>query len=269
MNTTYKEDLVMIVDSHAHYDDEKFDDDRVEVLGRIQDQGVVRVVNPASNLESARKCLKLAESYDFLYTAVGVHPHDAKTFTEETLHEFEEMSRNRKVVAIGEVGLDYYYDLSDRQVQKECFAAQIHLAKMLKLPLIIHDREAHKDVLDIIKAEKGECVGGVFHCFSGSVELAREVLELGFYIALGGAVTFKNAHKPVEVAKYVPDDRLLVETDSPYMTPVPFRGKRNDSGYLIEIIQKLASVRNTTFEMVALKSAINADKLFGLGLDIK
>lgn len=256
----------MIVDSHAHYDDEQFDADRDEVLKRIQQQGVVRVVNPASNLDSARKCIELSETYDFLYCAVGIHPHDSKEFSEETLESIREMASNKKVVAIGEVGLDYHYDFSPQNIQKECFAAQIQLALELKLPLIIHDREAHRDVLDIIKAEKGYEAGGVFHCFSGSVELARTVLDLGFYIALGGAVTFKNAVKPVEVAKYVPADRLLVETDSPYMAPVPYRGKRNDSGYLHEIIQKIAEIRGSDFDVIANTTAQNANRLFGLGL---
>lgn len=256
----------MIVDSHAHYDDEQFDADRDEVLKRIQQQGVVRVVNPASNLDSARKCIELSETYDFLYCAVGIHPHDSKEFSEETLESIREMASNKKVVAIGEVGLDYHYDFSPQNIQKECFAAQIQLALELKLPLIIHDREAHRDVLDIIKAEKGYEAGGVFHCFSGSVELARTVLDLGFYIALGGAVTFKNAVKPVEVAKYVPADRLLVETDSPYMAPVPYRGKRNDSGYLHEIIQKIAEIRSSDFDVIANTTAQNANRLFGLGL---
>ncbi|MDD4402895.1 MAG: TatD family hydrolase, partial [Desulfitobacteriaceae bacterium] len=233
----------MIIDSHAHYDDEQFDIDRNEVLERIQKQGVARVVNPSANVATAEKCLKLAKEYSFFYTAMGIHPHEAKEMSDEVLIKLRDMAGYEKVVAIGEIGLDYHYDFSPRKIQKSCFSAQIRLAKELKLPLIIHDREAHKDIMDIIKAEKAEAVGGVFHCFTGSVEMAREVLDMGFYIALGGAVTFKNAKKPVEVAKFVPNDRLLVETDSPYMTPVPFRGKRNDSGYLEEIIKKLAEIR--------------------------
>jgi TatD DNase family protein len=256
----------MIVDSHAHYDDEQFDPDRAEVLERVRQQGITRVVNPSSNLQSARKCLAIAEAYDFIFTAVGIHPHDASQFSEDAMDTLRQMAENPKVVAIGEVGLDYHYDFSPRPVQKECLAAHIHLAKQLKLPLILHDRESHQDLLDILRAEKAETAGGVFHCFTGSVEMAREVLQMGFYIALGGAVTFKNAIKPVEVGKYVPADRLLIETDSPYMTPVPFRGKRNDSGYLTLIIDKLASIRETTPEQLAYQTAINADKLFHLGL---
>lgn len=258
---------MMIVDSHAHYDDEQFDIDRADVLDRIRRQGVQRVVNPSSNLESARKCLMLAKEFDFVYIAVGIHPHDASQFSQEALDTLRDMARTPKVVAIGEVGLDYHYDLSPRPQQKICLAAHIQLAKELKLPLILHDRESHQDILDMIRAEKADTAGGVFHCFTGSVEMAREVLQMGFYIALGGAVTFKNAHKPVEVARYVPADRLLVETDSPYMTPVPYRGKRNDSGYLHETIGTLAAIRGTTPEQLAFQTARNADRLFGLGLE--
>lgn len=256
----------MIVDSHAHYDDEQFDADRDKVLEKVREKGVVRIVNPSSNIASAEKCLKLANEYDFLYTAVGIHPHDATEISNEALKKLRAMSGNKKVVAVGEIGLDYHYDFSPREIQRSCFASQISLAIELKLPLIIHDREAHKDIMDIIKAEKAYTVGGVFHCFTGSVEMAREVLDLGFYIALGGAVTFKNAKKPVEVAGYVPSDRILIETDSPYMAPVPFRGTRNDSGNLNEIIKKLAEIRNTTSEQIEEITSLNADRLFGLKL---
>jgi len=256
----------MIVDSHAHYDDEQFDTDRADVLKRIQEQDIVRVVNPASNLSSARKCIELSEAYDFVYCAVGIHPHDSQEYSQQSLEIILKMAEHKKVVAIGEIGLDYHYDFSPRDVQKQCFAAHIQLALQLELPLIIHNRESHKDILDIIKAEKGYNAGGVFHCFTGSVEMAKEVLDMGFYIALGGAVTFKNAKRPVDVAKYVPIDRLLVETDSPYMAPVPYRGKRNDSGYLSEIIQKISEIRNTDFNDIAMNTTQNANRLFGLNL---
>lgn len=256
----------MIIDSHAHYDDDQFDNDRAEVLQRIRQQGVVRVVNPASNLASAHRCIQLADAYDIIYAAVGVHPHDASEFSGETLTALKALASHKKVVAIGEVGLDYHYDFSPRAAQKECLAAHVALALELKLPLILHDRESHQDILDILRSEKAHAAGGVFHCFTGSVEMAKEVLEMGFYIALGGAVTFKNARRPVEVAAYVPADRLLVETDSPYMAPVPYRGKRNDSGYLKEIINTLAAIRKTEPEQLALTTAENANRLFGLGL---
>ncbi|NLG87834.1 MAG: TatD family hydrolase [Clostridiaceae bacterium] len=256
----------MLIDSHAHYDDKQFDIDRDMVMKKIESQGVAAVVNPSENLASMRKVLEMSEAYGFLYAALGFHPHNAAEFSIEFLDTIREMSKSGKVVAIGEVGLDYYYDFSPREAQKKCFAAHISVAKELKLPLIIHDRDAHKDVIDIIKAENAGSAGGVFHCFPGSVEMAREVLDAGFYIALGGAVTFKNAKRPVEVAKYVPIDRLLVETDSPYMAPVPYRGKRNDSGYLPVIIEKIAEIRDMEYEQVARATAENACRLFNLRL---
>jgi TatD DNase family protein len=187
-------------------------------------------------------------------------------FTNTSLDTIREMSQSGKVVAIGEVGLDYHYDFSPREAQRECFAAHIGLARELKLPLIIHDRDAHKDVIDIIKSENAGFTGGVFHCFPGSIEMAREVLDAGFYISLGGTVTFKNARKPIEVAKYIPIDRLLVETDSPYMTPVPHRGKRNDSGYLPLIVQKIAEIRNMKVEQITQVTTENTCRLFNLRL---
>lgn len=256
----------MLIDSHAHYDDEKFDIDRDNVMEKIKSQGVAAVVNPSTNLASMRKIQELCESYDFLYAALGIHPHEAVEFSDESLDAIRKMSKSGRVVAVGEVGLDYYYEFSPREAQKECFAAHIGLAKELQLPLIIHDRDAHKDVIDIVKSEDAGSAGGVFHCFPGSIEMAREVLDAGFYISLGGAVTFKNARKPVEVAKYIPIDRLLIETDSPYMTPVPHRGKRNDSGYLPLIIQKIAELRNMEYEQVAQATAENTRRLFNLHL---
>jgi TatD DNase family protein len=256
----------MLIDSHAHYDDERFDIGRDEVMKKIISHGVAAVVNPSTNLASMRKVLEMSESYDFLYAALGIHPHEAVEFSNSSLDAIREMSRSGKVVAIGEVGLDYHYDFSPRETQRECFAAHIGLAGELKLPLIIHDRDAHKDVIDIIKSENANFTGGVFHCFPGSIEMAREVLDAGFYISLGGTVTFKNARKPVEVAKYIPIDRLLVETDSPYMTPVPHRGKRNDSGYLPLIVQKIAEIRNMEVEQVAQVTTENTCRLFNLHL---
>ena len=201
-----------------------------------------------------------------MYCAVGIHPHDSQEYSQQSLEIIRKKAEHKKVVAIGEIGLDYHYDFSPRDVQKQCFAAHIQLALQLELPLIIHNRESHKDILDIVKAEKGYNAGGVFHCFTGSVEMAKEVLDMGFYIALGGAVTFKNAKRPVDVANYVPIDRLIVETDSPYMAPVPYRGKRNDSGYLSEIIQKISEIRNTDFNDIAMNTTQNANRLFGLNL---
>ncbi len=253
-----------MIDSHAHYDDEKFDPDRDEVLKACVSEGVTHIINPGSNLESSRKSIILSEAYPFVYAAVGVHPHDVSECDDRTLGELADLSKRDKVVAVGEIGLDYHYDFSPRTVQKEWFAKQIALARSLGLPLIIHDRESHRDILDIVRAEKGYEVGGVFHCFSGSKEMAREVLELGFRIGIGGALTFKNAHKPAEVVHYAPLDMLLIETDCPYMAPEPFRGKRNWSGLMRPVLRKISEIKNTDEKAVEEATTHNAIRLFGL-----
>lgn len=253
-----------MIDSHAHYDDEKFDPDRDEVLKACVQAGVTHIVNPGSNLESSRKAIALSEQYPFVYAAVGVHPHDASECDENTIEVLTALSQKEKVVAIGEIGLDYHYDFSPREVQKEWFAKQVALARKLGLPIIIHDRESHKDVLDIVRAEKGYEVGGVFHCFSGSREMAREVLDLGFHIGIGGALTFKKAVKPIEVVDYTPMDRLLIETDCPYMTPEPYRGQRNWSGLMRLVVKKIAEIKKMEEGAVEEATALNAIRLFGL-----
>ena len=236
-----------LFDTHTHYDDERFDGDRDEVLKNLQKKDIGLVVNASSDMESSVKSIEFSRKYDYLYSAVGVHPHDAiKGFDPEKLIEF---TKERKVVAIGEIGLDYYYDLSPREVQKKIFIKQLNIAKSLDIPVIIHDRDAHKDSLDIIK-DIGD-IKGVFHCFSGSVEMAIEIIKLGMYISFAGPITFKNAKKSIEVAKSIPQDRILIETDCPYLSPEPFRGKRNDSGYLKYIAEKIAQILNYTYEEVA------------------
>ena len=254
-----------MIDSHAHYDDEQYNDDRDMILSKMKSDGVECIINPASNLESAKKSILLSEKYDFIYAAVGVHPHDAGTCTDDVLNEIYTLSKHPKVVAIGEVGLDYYYDFSPREVQKDCFIKHIRLAKEAKLPLIIHDREAHQDILNIVVQEKAQEVGGVFHCFSGGIQMAEQVINLGFYVSLGGAVTFKNAKKPVAVAGYLPLDKLLVETDCPYMAPVPFRGKRNHSAYVRYVIEKIAEIKKLSFDEIEQKTSKKKKKLFSLG----
>jgi len=254
----------MLFDTHAHYDDEKFDADRDEVLRRVHESGVLYIVNASSDMASAKECIALADKYDFIYAAVGVHPHSAKEMKEEDIKVLAEYAAISKVVAIGEIGLDYYYDNSPRDVQKYWFARQIELAREVGLPIIIHDRDAHEDTMSIIKAEKAREVGGVFHCYSGSVEMARDVLNNNFYIALGGAVTFKNARKILDVARYVPEDRLLIETDCPYMTPEPHRGKRNDSGYVRLVAEKIAEIKGVSFEDIARITMQNAKKCFNI-----
>lgn len=254
----------ILIDSHAHYDDERFDPDRDDVLNECVRHGVTHIVNAGSNIESSKKSVELARKYPFVYAAAGVHPHDVSQCNDSTLDTLRELAGESKVVAIGEIGLDYYYDFSPRDKQREWFAKQISLARELKLPIIIHDRDAHKDVLDIVRSEKASEAGGVFHCFSGSVEMAREVLDLGFRIGIGGPVTFKNAHKPVDVVRYTPLDMLLTETDCPYLAPEPHRGKRNWSGLIKHVLEKISEIKGIDYYMAEEATAGNAIRLFGL-----
>jgi TatD DNase family protein len=253
-----------LIDSHAHYDDESFDPDREEILQKCADSGVTHIINAGSNIESSQKSIELARQYPFIYAAVGVHPHDASSCGENTPDRLTELAKEPKVVAIGEIGLDYHYDFSPREVQKEWFAKQIAMALELKLPIIIHDREAHRDILDIVRAEKGYETGGVFHCFSGSKEMAREVLDLGFKIGIGGSLTFKKAQKPLEVVDFAPLDMLLVETDCPYMTPEPYRGQRNWSGLIEIVLSKIAQIKGIDYKSAEKATSDNAVKLFRL-----
>ena len=253
-----------IFDSHAHYDSKQFDDDRAELLERLPAMGVGWVVNAASDLESAQKCVRLSETFDYIYAAVGVHPHGADGWNDESEKILRELAKAPKVVAVGEIGLDYHYDFSPRDVQKEVFERQINIAKELSLPIIIHDREAHGDMYEILR--KYAPLTGVMHCFSGSVELARETLSIGLHIGLGGAVTFKNARVPVEVAAMVPEDRLLIETDCPYMAPVPKRGSRCDSSMISITAQRIAEIRGCTAEDIIELTAKNASRLFSVDI---
>lgn len=233
----------MIFDSHAHYDDEQFDEDREKVISELKENGIVGVLNCGASLEGARSSVRLSEKYDFFYAAVGLHPEFADKVDEKVINELKELSKNNKVRAIGEIGLDYYYEENPpREVQKKAFIRQMELASELNLPVVIHDRDAHGDTLEIMR--KFPEVKGVVHCFSGSVEFAKECLKLGYYIGFTGVVTFKNAKKAVEVASEVPLDRILVETDCPYMAPVPNRGKRNRSEYIEYVIEKIADIKS-------------------------
>ncbi len=252
-----------IFDSHAHYDSEAFDADRKELLGTLQGQGVVGVVNCGSDMASSLKSLELADEFDFIYAACGVHPHEAESCKSGYLPVLKKLCLEDKCVAVGEIGLDYHYDFSPREIQKQVFEQQLVLAKELDLPVIIHDREAHEDTFELLKRYKPM---GVVHCFSGSAGMAEEIVKLGMYIGLGGAVTFKNARKPREVAAVVPSDRLLIETDCPYMTPVPHRGKRCDSTYIPFTAEIIAEVRGTTAQDILDLTRKNANLLFGLEL---
>ncbi|CAG9366759.1 TatD family deoxyribonuclease [Clostridium perfringens] len=236
-----------IFDTHAHYDSDSFDEDRENVIKELKENGVIGVLNCGSDLYGLRKSVELAKEFDMFYAAVGIHPENADEFNEDVVKEIKEFVKNEKVKAIGEIGLDYYWEENPpREVQKEVFRAQMKLADELNLPVVIHDRDAHKDTLEIMKEFPN--VIGVVHCFSGSVEFAKECIKLGYYIGFTGVLTFKNAKKLVDVCREIPAERMLVETDCPFMAPVPFRGKRNKSDYIEYIIDKMSEIRGISGE---------------------
>lgn len=248
-----------IFDTHAHYDDESFSEDVRHLFSEFPSNGVSYIVNCATDIKSCKKSQSFAEEFNYVYFAAGIHPHESDNVSNNYLDDLTNFASHNKCVAIGEIGLDYHYDFSDRPSQLMVFEEQLILAKKLSLPVIIHDREAHADTLNLLKKYRPE---GILHCFSGSVESAKEILNLGMYIGLGGAVTFKNAKKTVEVAKYVPDDRLLLETDCPYMTPVPFRGQRNDSTYIAYTAEFIATLRGIETQTLLDLTAENAKRIF-------
>lgn len=250
-----------LIDSHAHLNFPQFDADREAVIARARKAGLVAILNVGTDLASSRAAVKLAEKYDFLYAAVGVHPHDARTLTPTVLDELRRLARHPKVVAIGEVGLDYYRDLSPRPMQQWAFADQLALAAELGLPVVVHSREAHDDVLATLQGWDGV---GVLHSYSAGPERLEEVLELGFYIGISGPVTFPKANRLRAVAAAVPLDRLLVETDCPYLTPVPHRGRRNEPAYVQYVVEAVARARETSPKAVARATADNARRLFGM-----
>ena len=250
-----------IFDTHAHYDDEAFQDDLEGLLSAFPEGGISGVVSCGVNEESSKKNIELAHKYGFIYAAVGYHGLNTEDLTDNYLEAIKTLAQDEKVVAIGEIGLDYHYEKETKDLQIKIFREQIKLANELNLPVIVHDREAHEDTLNILKELKPK---GVLHCFTGSVETAKEIIKLGMYIGLGGAVTFKNAVKPVEVAKIVPEDRLVLETDAPYMSPVPFRGKRCTSLLIPYTAQKIAEVRNTEVQALLDATDRNARELFNI-----
>lgn len=254
----------MIFESHAHYDDKRFDADRHELLAQLPETGIQYILNVAADMPSAHTTVALANQYDYIYGAVGVHPHDVKDMKEEDLDVLEELTNNNKIVAVGEIGLDYYYDFSPKEDQRVWFRKQIELAKKLNLPVIIHSRDAAKDTFDIISETDAKKVGGVIHCYSGSLEMAREYVKMGFYIGIGGVVTFKNAAKLKELVEQISIDQLLIETDSPYLAPVPNRGKRNDSRNLKYIAEEIGKIKGLTALEVIQCTNVNACKLFGI-----
>ncbi|WP_096156091.1 MULTISPECIES: TatD family hydrolase [Bacillus] len=254
----------MLFDTHAHLNALQYEEDLQEVIQRAQEEKVTNIVVVGFDRETIEKAMELTNKYDFIYAAIGWHPVDAIDLTDEHLHWIEELASHPKVVAIGETGLDYYWDKSPKEVQKEAFRKQIHLAKKVKLPIIIHNRDATADVVEILKQEKAEEVGGIMHCFTGSAEVAQQCMEMNFYISFGGPITFKNAKKPKEVAMEIPLDRILIETDCPYLTPHPFRGKRNEPSYVKYVAEQIAELKELSYEEVAKVTTDNAKRLFGI-----
>ena len=253
-----------IFETHAHYEDVKFDSDREELLALLPKQNIEYVINVGSNLETTRKSIELAKQYDFIYAAVGVHPSDIAELNESTFEELKEVADYEKTVAIGEIGLDYYWDKDTlvQEKQREWFKCQMLLAKEKNLPVIIHSRDAAEDTMKVMKEVKAEEIPGVIHCYSYSLEMARQFIKMGYYIGIGGVLTFKNAKKLKEVAAEIPLERILLETDCPYMAPEPQRGERNSSLYIPHVIEKLAEIRNITKEEIIAITNENARRLF-------
>ena len=255
---------IMLFDTHVHLNAEQFEEDLTEVIVRAKEAGVSNMLVVGFDRPTITRAMELIEDYDFLYAAVGWHPVDAIDMTEVDLEWIESLAAHPKVVAIGEMGLDYHWDKSPKDIQMEVLRKQIRLAKKVKLPIIIHNREATADILTILNEENAAEVGGIMHCFSGSAETAKVCLEMNFYISLGGPVTFKNAKKPKEVAAEVPLDRLLIETDCPYLAPHPFRGKRNEPAYVKLVAEQIAAIKQIPVEEVSRITTENAKKLFGM-----
>ncbi|WP_019536499.1 TatD family hydrolase [Paenibacillus ginsengihumi] len=254
----------MLIDSHAHLNVRAFDDDRQDVIRRAREHGIGRIINIGFNRETIPGSIALAEQHDFIYSTVGWHPTDAAFMTADDLDWIESLCRHEKVVAIGEIGLDYYWDTSPKDVQMKVFREQIRLARKLGMPIVIHNRDAHQDIVQVLREEKAADVGGVMHCFSGSWETAKLCLDMNFYISFGGPITFKNARQPKEVLSRVPMERLLIETDAPYLTPHPFRGKRNESAHVKLVAEAAAEIKGISFDELAQVTTDNATKLFGL-----
>lgn len=252
----------MYFESHAHYDSEQFDDDRYEVIESLKDSGVDYVINVGADMKSSLTSIELSRKYDFIYAAVGVHPHDAENVKDEDYETLSSYLKEDKVVALGEIGLDYYYDFSPRDIQRQVFKNQLNICENVTKPVIIHSREAAQECFDMIKDSKVR--KGVIHAFSGSTEMAKEYIKMGFYIGVGGIVTFKNARKLVEVVENIPLEHILIETDSPYLSPVPVRGTRNNSQNLKYITEKIAQIKQISPEKVAEITRKNALALFDI-----
>ena len=253
-----------IVDTHAHYDDEAFDPDRDELLRGLPENGIEKVVNVGASLASCRRTLELMNRYEHVYGALGVHPSETAELDEEALAWLRQQCQVEKCVAVGEIGLDYYWDEPDREVQKKWFVRQLGLARELKKPVIIHSRDAAKDTVDLMKAERASEIGGVVHCYSYTTETAKQFLDMGFYFGIGGVLTFQNARKLKEAAAYLPLDHIVLETDCPYLAPVPNRGKRNSSLYIPYVVTALAKLKGVEEDTVRQAAWENAHRLYRL-----
>jgi len=256
--------MVELIDSHAHLDFDKFNKDREEVIERAKSNGIVNIINVGSNLTSSHRSLQLSQQYEIIYAVVGVHPHEAKTLDKKALQVLKDLSKADKVVGIGEIGLDFYYDNSPRDEQREAFKKQLQLAKEINLPVVIHSREADEDTIKILKEENMRNHNILLHSYTGGAEMAEEALELGFYFSAGGIVTFNSAQDLKNIMQKIPLSRILLETDSPYLAPSPHIVKRNEPMYVKEVAKYLASLKNTTFEKVAETTTSNTRRFFNI-----
>lgn len=254
----------MIFDSHAHYDDAQFDEDRMDVLSHLKDAGVAKVVNISNGWDDLLKTLELIKQVPFLYGTVGIHPCKVSELNDERMEQMRDFCSGDKIVAVGEIGLDYYWMSDPKEVQKEWFIRQLRLAKEVNLPVVIHSRDASQDTFDIMKAEHAGTTGGVIHCYSGSVEMAREYVKMGYFLGIGGVVTFKNSKTLKKVAAEIPLEHIVIETDCPYLAPTPYRGKRNSSAYLPMVVEEIARLRGISTEEVERVTYENAMRLYSI-----
>lgn len=254
----------MIFDTHAHYDDKAFDEDRDQLLSELNQYGIEAVVNIGASISSSKRTIKLTEQYENVYGVIGVHPSDTQDLREDDIAWLKEQSQRQKIVAIGEIGLDYYWDEPDRETQKKWFLRQLDLAREVNLPIVIHSRDAAKDTLDLMKMKHAEEIGGVIHCFSYGIDMAKEFIKMGYYLGIGGVVTFQNAKKVKEVVSDVPIESLVLETDCPYLAPAPYRGKRNASLYLPYVVKEISSIKGISEDQVIEITNQNAKKLYRL-----
>ena len=252
----------MLFDTHAHLNDDKFEPDRDEMIKKSFDEGITLIMNPGADMKSSQGSVLLSQKHEFIYCAVGIHPHSVEEMDEKSIEMLADLAKDKKVRAIGEIGLDYFRDLSPREIQRQKFIEQIDLAKQLRLPIIVHDRESHGDVLSILKKENIKQIGGILHSFSGSLEMAVECIKLGMEISISGPVTFANNRKTIEVVQGISLEHLLIETDSPYLTPVPFRGKRNYPGLVKYVAEKISEIKGIKYEEVGRVTFENGKRIF-------